>query len=223
MIKNIIIFSMGVVAGATASYIYAKNKYEQVAEEEIASMREYTNRRIEAYKNEAAKSNKMLEMIASVESSTKEEEMKDVGKIDYTSFTSNKKEDTKELYLEEYDEELEGDDDEFDEEYHKEEEFNNLNEGHLEKPPFIISSEEFGTLPVNDSRTLMYYTFDDVLATEEEEVISDIHEHLGDTLDEIGFVNDNNMPFYYVRNMPLNVDYEIVKVQSSFEESRVLT
>ena len=69
----------------------------------------------------------------------------------------------------------------------------------------------------------MYYTFDDVLATEEEEVINNVHEHLGDTLEESGFLQDPNMTFYYVRNMPLNTDYEIIKVQSSFEESRVLT
>lgn len=47
MIVKVLIFAVGAVAGGTATLKYAKNKYEKIANEEIAQMREYWKKKEE--------------------------------------------------------------------------------------------------------------------------------------------------------------------------------
>lgn len=88
------------------------------------------------------------------------------------------------------------------------------------RPPRLIRYEEYGTDPRFEKTSLYYYTLDDVLATEDEEQIDrdDIHMLVGDALTKYGFIDDPAATVIYVRNERLGCDYEITKVNSSYED-----
>lgn len=94
-------------------------------------------------------------------------------------------------------------------------------EAHSGKKPRIVSREEFYSPEYehHDKSTLYYYTEDDVLATEADEVIEDPSTLIGDALDKFGFRN-NGEEVIYVRNYGLQIDYEIEKRDTSFAESK---
>lgn len=86
------------------------------------------------------------------------------------------------------------------------------------KKPKLIKIEDFTSgCEYHDKVTLYYYIEDDILATEEEEMIDDRERLVGDCLTKYGFV-DNDEKTIYVRNTALSTDYEIVKVWSAFSD-----
>lgn len=228
MYKYILTFIGGAVAGATVSYICAKKKIEARCEEEIASVKEYAERKIARYKNDADKSSALFKL-ANTEVKTPRkikteqdisEAVADLNKsieeaettlTDYTKYFGNKKDDEEE--------ELE----EHDDDYHASMKLKAIADEEDRTGIFRISDEEFGELPVNDSQSLFYYTVDGVLSNEEDEEIDDWDAVVGDILDTEGFFTDSNMTSICIRNMNLGCDYEVIKVASSFSESRVLT
>jgi hypothetical protein len=88
------------------------------------------------------------------------------------------------------------------------------------RPPRLIRYEEYGTDPRFEKTSLYYYTLDDVLATEDEEAIDrdDIYMLVGDSLTKYNFIDDPSATTIYVRNERLGCDYEITKVNSSYED-----
>ena len=87
--------------------------------------------------------------------------------------------------------------------------------------PKIIKADIYGDDPKLECKSLYYYTDDDVLATEEDEMVDDISDRMvGNALTKYGFKH-NNEDSLYVRNERLGCDYEIIKVRSSFQESRL--
>lgn len=94
-------------------------------------------------------------------------------------------------------------------------------EAHSGKKPRIVSRGEYDSpeFEHHDRATLYYYTEDDVLATEEDEVIEDPSTLIGDALDKFGFRN-NGEEVIYVRNYSFQIDYEVEKRNTSFAESK---
>ena len=94
------------------------------------------------------------------------------------------------------------------------------NERDRKRPPRLIRYEEYGTDPRFEKTNLYYYVLDDVLATEDEEQIDrdDISMLVGDALTKYGFIDDPAAITIYVRNERLGCDYEITKVNSSYED-----
>lgn len=94
-------------------------------------------------------------------------------------------------------------------------------EAHSGKKPRIVSRGEYDSpeFEHHDRTTLYYYTEDDVLATEEDEVIEDPSTLIGDALDKFGFRN-NGEEVIYVRNYGLQTDFEVEKRDTSFAESK---
>ena len=83
--------------------------------------------------------------------------------------------------------------------------------------PMIISLDEYGATGYLDEVTLYYYTEDDTLTTEDDEIIPDRERVIGNAIDLTGF-GTNDEKVIYVRNTRLSTDYEISKVFGAFYE-----
>lgn len=85
--------------------------------------------------------------------------------------------------------------------------------------PRIISSEKYSNLPGNVETSVMYYyTNDDTLTDENEEIIDDPETLVGDCLTKYGFA-DNDETIIFVMNYDLSTCYEIQKVNDSWLDS----
>lgn len=82
--------------------------------------------------------------------------------------------------------------------------------------PKIIKASEYGEDPKLDCKQLIYYTDDETLATEEDEIVDDISGLIGDALTKYGFINNDGEDSIYVRNERRGTDYEIIKVHGSY-------
>lgn len=84
--------------------------------------------------------------------------------------------------------------------------------------PYIIDDREFTEeFDHHDKISLYYYTVDEVLCDEHEEVINDIEEIVG--YDEDVFAALDMHTAVWVRNEPLCIDYEIISINKSFAEA----
>ena len=83
--------------------------------------------------------------------------------------------------------------------------------------PKIIPLDEFGSTGYLDEVTLYYYTDDDTLVTEDEEIIPNREEVIGDALTRFGF-DKNDEKVIYVRNTKRSTDYEISKIFGAYSE-----
>ena len=83
--------------------------------------------------------------------------------------------------------------------------------------PYLISDREYSEeFPEHDKISLYYYTFDDVLCNENEEPMDDIDSTVGqDTMSELA----NGAMTVWVRNEPLSIDYEICAVRNSYAQA----
>lgn len=86
------------------------------------------------------------------------------------------------------------------------------------KKPRLIKEEEYGELAGIEKQTLKYWTYDDVLTTEENEELKDQEFYVGDCLTKYGFKDNDEEREIFVRNGKLGTDYDIVKFDSSFAE-----
>ena len=86
------------------------------------------------------------------------------------------------------------------------------------KNPKLIKGEEYGEIFSYDQNTLYFYRDDGVLATDDDEIIENPEEILGDALDKYSF-RDNTEPAIYVRNYKLETDFEILKMNDSYKNA----
>lgn len=84
------------------------------------------------------------------------------------------------------------------------------------KQPKLIRMEDFGELNYLDSKTLYYYVADDILATEEGEVLDNQEAITGNCLTKFGFKTNPKERTIYVRNLLYGTDYEIIKNDGQF-------
>lgn len=100
-----------------------------------------------------------------------------------------------------------------------------LGEETIEEPPrsanapYVISTEEWYANETNyDQITLTYWADDDVLADDNERMVTQIDEVVGATnMHRFGFKSDN-IDIVYVRNDRLKVDYEVTKDERNYAE-----
>lgn len=194
VVKGILLFGGGAVAGFAAGWFLAKRKYEAYAKDEIDSVKKYyLDKHLEHEKalKEIKKDQKELdEAIGTKFDEVVEEYKKKLG--EQTVITDCGKED---------------------------EEVKAESEAPEEEPaekPFMISEDEF----LNDKNeyekiSLTYFTMDDTLADDCDEMV-DIEETIStDIFNQIAESDDGD---YYVRNDTLQCDYEIIKVDQSYKE-----
>ena len=86
------------------------------------------------------------------------------------------------------------------------------------KPPFVVTPDDFGTIPGFDCDTFYYHT-DDIIANDNQEMVNedDIQRILGLSTPEIyeqfGIYEDDAV---YIRNMALKCDYEVLRDEGIF-------
>ena len=190
-IKKIFIFIAGAGLGAIVSWQFLKNKYEQIANEEIASVKEAYNKKDNISADESEEDEfqeKYYEKTADgklVETTLpSEEEVNEYKKI-VSNYTSNE----------------------------------NEKKGVTDMPrgPYVIKPEEFGNMDY-DLVSLEYYA-DKVLVDEDDHPIQDIEYMVGeDSLEHFGEYEDDAV---YVRNDLIKTDFEILLVESRYYDDDV--
>lgn len=213
--KILLSFLGGAAIGALICFAVLKEKYEALANEEIKNMKDYYQKEMEkiddAYEEE-------LDNLINTMNRDMYEHDKREGTKTYVDYV--KKYNPDEIVKDEYYDMPYPD--VIDEDYHEDDELpEDPPENDLQsEKPFVISREEFDEgYPHFDKITITYYAEDDVLADEQDEIITDIEAVVGyDSLSRFGDMSDDDC-VVYVRNGRLGADYEIILVQESYAES----
>ena len=203
MLKSVLIFSCGVAVGATAMFFSLRERYQKEINDEAEELRAYYYERFE-------RKGKGLEKNEKEESEESKEKESDISKVkEYTN--SDKYEEMEEAYERLREKEHPEEDKDYYEGAARSEEITKNSK------PKIIKKDSFDDYPHHDKQTLFYYTEDDTLATEEDQIVDDIESLVGDALTKYGF-KDNTDDFVYVRNCGIGTDFVIEKVYGSFSK-----
>ena len=168
----VLTFTLGAAAGSLLTWKLIEQKYKQIADDEIESVKEH-------YKNR----DKMLDIISDEEESDKD-------------LTSEE--------LKEYEDQLK----DFGYSVKIEEDTDVVQ-------PYVISPEEFGDKPGFDTESWTYYA-DLVLTNEDDEIVGNPENFIGDGLNHFGDFDDDSV---YIRNENAKCDYEILKHIRPFSEN----
>ncbi len=187
-ITSFMMFIFGAAVGSVVTWQYTKKKYEQIAQEEIASVKEtFSKLEVKSKDNETEKNNNVRTIVERAKDrlSVVEYAAK-LRKQGYTNYS-----DTDSLSEEEVDENM------------------------IIDKPYVISPDEFGEFYDYDTISLTYYT-DQVLADEDDELVGDIEETVGfESLNAFGEYEDDAV---FVRNDRLKCDYEILLDQRKYSD-----
>lgn len=205
LVKNVIIFSVGVGVGALAGMQLTKNKYMSMAEQEIEAMREYNRKKKKPTedKNEEQKAKP-------VKNDHEKAELTDKGNYKkITRLYSDAEEEAAVTKIEE--KEIENEKNEYDE-YEK----ISTDANRTDFPaPYIIDITQFSEEMAHfDKINLYYYAGDDTLADVDEDAFDDPRYYVGDE----ALNNFDECNTVYVRNERLAMDYEIIRVEGSYRE-----
>lgn len=219
--KDFLVFTVGMGVGGAVTYLFIKEEFKQMAEEEIESMHDYYQERINDVKNRRGKVSEKPPLETLVEDSKK---VMSIYKK-YDKMFREAEEDCDEEDDEDYEE------DDIDEEEltaaptddpPEEPYYDNLDKfKKIDKynNPYIISLDEFNEDMEYDKISLGYYQIDDILVDEGEEVITDVSYVVGDeALTSFGVMSDDR-DIVYIRNERLAIDYEIVRMNKSYRET----
>ena len=182
-------FVLGAAAGSFVTCHYLKDVYEQIAQEEIDSVKEvFLKRERELSEDEEPKrkiaacyeNGESKAVVDKKEIAEYAERIQKEGYTNYSDVASGKKEMKK-----------------------------------AESKPYVISPEEFGEFEEYEKISLTYYS-NNILADENNEVIEDVEETIGvDSLTHFGEYEDDSV---FVRNDARKCDYEILLDQRSYAE-----
>lgn len=183
-------FVLGAAAGAAGSWYTLKTKYEQIAQEEIDSVKEVFAKRQAELNEEIKEKFNIQEEIA--EDTEEVENYKDVvNALDYTSYSKvdkkeePRKEDKKEV------EKIDPD------------------------KPYVITPDEFGEFDDYERISLTFYA-DHILTDDADEPIEDVDKIVGfESLNHFGEYEDDSV---FVRNDKLKCDYEILLDERKYRE-----
>lgn len=162
---KLIIFAAGAVFGSALTYKFVKDKYMQIAEEEIASMREYYNEKLDMLEYDDIE-----EEVTEAEAETVTENKPKPDLMEYASTI-----------------EAEG----YDSSYKKEKPSKKEPTG---DEPYVISPEEFGTIEEYDTITLMYYTDGYLADADDDDLIDNVEDKIGwDAIEHFGDYEDDSV------------------------------
>lgn len=187
---NFAMFMAGATVGATATWLYLKKHYEQIAQEEIDSVKavfaerknvEYTpkpdtdEQQDKQHKADIAKLKPDLVDYAA--------KLQKEGYANYTEHSAKNNDEEK--------------------------------GNSMPDEPYVISPEEFGESDNYEQINLTYYS-DGVLADDSDEIMDDIEGTVGeDFADHFGDYEDDSV---HIRNDRLRCDYEILKDNRTYDE-----
>ena len=191
-IKNVLLFTAGLVMGSVVTWKMAKDKYEQWANDEIRMMREYYNQKEEEYYEEEDLDEEPIEAEVRTERSTKPDLTEYTSKLNesgYTDYSEISKKDEKE----------------------------EDNESDMEEKPYVISPEEFGDFDDYETIELTYYK--NGYVTDDQDILmsnDEVEEAIGwNNITRMGEYEEDAL---HVRNEKRKTDYEILQVFDDYRE-----
>lgn len=191
MVKNLFIFAAGAVVGSAVTWKIVKTKYEQIAQEEIDSVKEVFSRRLEDEWTDDDEDEEDEGEEFDYDFKPDKNEMKamndKVKDLGYTEYSKKKNKKSKKKDEDDDDDEL---------------------------VPYVISPDDFGETGY-DTVSLTYYS-DNVLADDYDEVVEDAELLIGNyALDRFGEYEED---IVHVRNDVNQTDYEICRVNEKFSD-----
>lgn len=189
MLKNLIIFGVGVAIGFGAAYYIEKKKFQKIADDEINSMAEY-------YKQKSNKEEKEEKEPSKSQFTAKTNDLKDLAKM-YQPEDENKDVDPG-YYSNPYpfvdDHPTEG----------------------PQETPYSITPEQFTNEKRNFEKvTLFYFEGNDVLTDDMERTTESIEASIGrENLDKFGEFEED---VAYIRNDRLGIDYEVIRQHATYK------
>lgn len=203
------LFVAGAAIGSVATWYYIDKKYEekykQIAQEEIESVKEVFAKNASAHKDdETAPDEQSVEEKAEMarEKPSVAEYAKILAKKGYSTNYSNAP-----IMVEDDEEEEEKSDDPGEEpgKYF----------GDENAQPYVIAPEQFAELDGYDQISLTYYS-DHILADDDDRIMEDVEGTVGfESLTHFGEYEDDSV---YVRNDRLKVDYEILRDERKYSD-----
>lgn len=191
-IKNVLLFTAGLVMGSVVTWKMTKDKYEQWANDEIRMMREHYNRKEEEYYEEEDLDEEPIEAEVRTERNTKPDLTEYTSRLNesgYTDYSEISKKDEKE------------EDDESD----------------MEEKPYVISPEEFGDFDDYETIELTYYK--NGYVTDDQDILmsnDEVEEAIGwNNITRMGEYEEDAL---HVRNEKRKTDYEILQVFDDYRE-----
>lgn len=195
---NILVFTVGAAIGSAVTWKLVKNKYEQIANEEIASVKE-------EYADLLGRMKTKLKEDCSCENSTDVENdiyTDDYDQAEYDELAS--------IYRSSDEDEDEEDSEEGGKWDLDEDEVPYMN------APYVITPDDFSSSPPGYNAQPLNYFADGVLA-DDWGVVLDLDETIGeDSVEHFGeYVDD----VVYVRDERLEIDYEVTRDPRTYKES----
>ncbi len=215
--KNVLIFTGGLIVGATSGILatmqYFKNKYSNIAEEQIAETENYFNNKYSKFD--------MAEDEAEVNPIREDNNDSSNTGRENGSLSKEKRDEIKEKLLKNH--EITTNYAAIYNEKHDPNPVDELTEDelataeHIEnfgKPAQIITVDEYEALPSYiDRDTLYFYDLDEVVVDDEDEVIEDPTKLVGNCLE--GFV-DSTDDIIFIWNPSIDTAYEIQRVPQAY-------
>lgn len=207
-------FAVGAAIGSAATWKLVKTKYEQIADEEIQSVRE-------EYADLMVKMKKRLNETATYDgpqdSDEAEEEDEDYPDDDDRDFTEKEKQQIEYYKLTSKYRSADGDDKDGDDK--DDENGEEGDEGEDEVPyingPYVITPDDFSCSPPGYNAQTLDYFSDGVLA-DDWGVKLDVDETIGEeNLDHFGEYADDIL---YIRNERTEIDYEVTRDPRTYDE-----
>ena len=184
--KKILSFTLGAAIGALVSWVYHKNKYEEMVQQEIKSLRKYSEN-----KSNEVETTKLDNTKNDAPNISYVNENEDLGKantiINYCGYSNDDYDHT---------------------------ELKELKEKYTK--PFIITPEAFGTMIGFDTDTYYYYKDDVIANGDQVKVefVESVFGLPTDEIKKhFGIYEDSAV---YIRNMQLECDYEILIEEENF-------
>lgn len=86
-----------------------------------------------------------------------------------------------------------------------------------QRSPRLISEDSLGDIPGYYSQEiLLYYVLDETMVTEDDDVIDDYHQLLGDCMEKYNFIDNDDENVIFVRNFQTDTVYEVRKVNKAW-------
>ena len=195
MIRLLLSFAAGLVAGGAGMYLYMKNKYDDYADQECEEVRQYYRKKYGLVKEDKADKDELYDGIVDA---IKEY----AGKENIENFESIMAESEH------------PEDDLISDEELKERRVADINDFNNSEP-VTITIDDYESYPYYDKEELTYYTEDNIVVNDSDEIVDDVYSLIGDCLTRSGFI-DNDEKILHVRNGKVSTDFEITKVFGSY-------
>lgn len=236
--KDVAIFVGGAIAGAVGGVLgtmgYFKKKYEKIANDQITEIEEYYSEKIS--KNYIREDDAEINPVDDNRDSSNtgrengvlsEEERSAIKEklLDNYARTSNNATNYSQISTERFiakREEAENEAEDNNDEpvtMTQEEIADDEHKKNFDKPPRILSLDEYSNLPPYIDTQTLYFYFDNMVVTDDnDEVVDDYERLVGDCLDKGGFVNSHDEMLLFVMNYQLDTAYEIQKVMAKYTD-----